>query len=110
MLLDVTKELFDLHGKPILSDNGEPLTVRAVIEFACVTRVQNESLDASEQLDRFILASKAVRNDELTLKSEQVTKLKKWIAARFTPIVTGQMCLMLEEQTVEDASSDDADA
>ena len=107
MLLDVTKELFDLHGKPILSDNKEPLTVRAVIEFACVTRVQNESLDASEQLDRFILASKAVHNDELTLKSEQIIKLKKWIAARFTPVVTGQLCLMLEGQTIEDMEEGD---
>jgi len=96
-MFDVTQKLYDLHGKVLMDADGKTeLTARKVLEVALITRAQQESMDASEQIDRFVLAHKAVVEDELDLTSEQIVKIKKWIATRYSPLVTGQMAMLLE--------------
>ncbi len=109
MKLDVTREFKDLYGEAIQDvskdDNGvtskKPLTVRAVLISALVTSVQGTSIKAEEQVGRFILAHKVVSDDEIELSAEQVTNIKKWVAVRYAPMITGQICLLLEEKLDE---------
>jgi len=96
-MFDVTQKLYDLHGKVLMdADKVTPLTARKVLEVALITRAQQESMDVGEQIDRFVLAHKAVVEDELDLTSEQIVKIKKWISTRYAPLITGQMALLLE--------------
>ena len=96
-MFDVTQKLYDLHGKVLTDADGTTeLTARKVLEVALITRAQQESMDAGEQIDRFVLAHKAVVEDELDLTSEQIVKIKRWIATRYSPLVTGQMAMLLE--------------
>ena len=97
MLFDVTQTLYDLHGEVLLEDDDKtPLTARKILEVALITRGQRESLSAEEQVERFTLALRVATEDQLDLTSEEVVKLKKWVAARSAPLVTGQMALLLE--------------
>jgi len=102
MKLDVTEVINDLDGKPIPAADqqgnltGGPLTVRHVLKTALTTRVQSEKGEYKDQLDRFILAMQVVQNDEVELDAKQAVDLKTWVAARYSPIVTGPICLLLE--------------
>ncbi len=106
MLLDVTRELKTLYGIVIQDiskdDKGvetkKPLTVRSVLAAVLVTNVQGEKQSAAEQVERFMLASQMVRDDKIELSSEQVTNIKKWTASRYAPLITGQICMILEEK------------
>ena len=102
MKLDVTRVLKDLYGKdlPGMDSNGqptgEPLTIRTILAQVLVSRVQGDSSDVAEQVERFMLATKIVQEDEIELDSGQVTKIKEWVAARSAPMITGQICMILE--------------
>jgi len=96
-MFNVTQKLYDLHGKVLLEDDGEtPITARKILEVALITRGQRETSSAEEQIEKFNLAVRVTTEDQLDLTSEEVVKLKKWIAARSAPLVTGQMALLLE--------------
>ena len=96
-MFDVTQRLYDLHGKVLLEDDDKtPLTARKILEVALITRGQREAMSVEDQIERFKLAVRVTTEDELDLTSEEVVKLKKLIAARSAPLVTGQMALLLE--------------
>ena len=106
MKLDVTRKLKTLYGKDILDistdENGvktrTPLTLRSVLAAVLVSNVQGESLAMAEQVERFMLATEIVKEDQVELSAEQVAKLKKYVAARYAPLITGQICMILEEK------------
>jgi len=96
-MFNVTQKLYDLHGKVLLEDDDKtPLTARKILEVALITRGQREVQSIEEQVERFKLAVRVTTEDELDLTSEEVVKLKNWVAARSAPLVTGQMALLLE--------------
>ena len=103
MKLNVTRILKDLYGKDLIevSDNiQKSITIRSILASVLVTGVQSDRAPAppEEHVERFMLALKVVQDDEIELDSKQVVNLKKWIAARYAPIITGQLCMILEGQ------------
>ena len=102
MKLDVTRVLKDLYGAdlPGMDANGnktgKPLTIRDVLAQVLVSRVQGDSSKVEEQIERFMLARKIVNEDEVELDSGQVVNIKNWLAARSAPLITGQICMILD--------------
>ena len=106
MKLDVTRVLKDLYGKDMIEaakdEDGvitkKPMTIRAVLGNVLVTSVQSDQAPAKpeEHVERFMLALKVVQDDEVELDSKQIVNLKTWIAARYAPLITGQLCMILE--------------
>ena len=102
MKLDVTRVLKDLYGDdlPGMDSEGNPtgksLTIRDILAQVLVSRVQGDSSKVEEQVSRFMLALKVVKEDEIELDSGQVTNIKNWVAARSAPMITGQICMILE--------------
>ena len=102
MKLDVTRVLKDLYGEDLPgmdangNDTGEPLAIRDVLAQVLVSRVQGDSAKVEEQVERFMLARKVVSEDELELDAGQVASIKQWLAARSAPLITGQICMILD--------------
>jgi hypothetical protein len=97
MKINVTQTLTDLNGEDIMTEKGD-LTLRSVLVNSLMGNYKEENISGEEKLNRFILAEKIQKNDEIELKSEEISKIKKLIAKAFTTLIVGKTYKILENE------------
>lgn len=106
MKIDVNRKLVDIiNGKPLVVDEtGTVLTLGGVILQSLFAPLENdEKLSTNEKVDIFKSSLKIAdaikaENGEVNLSSEEITIIKDRISKCFAILVTGQACMMLEEE------------
>ena len=90
-MINVTQEIRDFTGEIITlgtKENERPLTLRLVCTQALTAlRQQDQGLSGEEKFKRGILAEQIYMNDEVELKAEDISLLKKLIGETFNALV-----------------------
>jgi len=109
MNIDVTQQLVDLDGTPMITGKqmcptcgqpigeNEPMTIRvtAVKSLTAVFR-DEQDLPGEEKVRRFHLALKITDESEPDLKAEDVVLIKKMVGKMYGPVVVGRVWAILD--------------
>ena len=99
--IDVTQKIIDITGNPIFdapkrpSSPDEPpkppeqMTVRSACIQALLTA--DEKATGQQKFDAFRLAQKIQEEDNVHLKSEDITTIKQAVGKIFVPVVIGRV-------------------
>ena len=100
--------LMSMEGEPLKDDKKNDLTLGGAAKQSLLFFDEKESGDV--KYDNYCLATKVYGQGETTLKSEEITKIKKAVGKYMGAIVIGQAWNLLEGKpigfTVEDKPSD----
>jgi hypothetical protein len=93
--LNVTQSLRKLDGSELAGPEGKPLPVRWALVEALLAPDKDAS--ASTKLDRFLLATRVQKCDEVELTTEEASACKECLYRTYpSPLVPGQIDMMLE--------------
>jgi hypothetical protein len=96
MKINVSQPLNSYEGKPLV-ENEKPILLRSVIINALnYTTKDTKPTTAEEKMGLYELSVKVFNEDEIELSSEQISMIKKNMAEMFSPVITGQACMILE--------------
>lgn len=73
-----------------------PISVRSVVNNALLARGRNEDIPGEEQVRRYQLVKRISAGDPVEITAEEVTLIKKQVAANYTPLATGFIADLLE--------------
>jgi hypothetical protein len=109
MKVNVTQPIKELDGSQLMTGKDtcptcrqtvgktEQMTLRSVVVDALLTTFGDErELSGEDKLKRYDLAVQIYACDEMQLKAEEVALIKKLVARRYGPLVTGQAWAMLD--------------
>lgn len=97
MKVKVNNQLKDVEGKPLQGEKGKPLTMRDVCINSLLTPVQGD--DEKAKWEKYeIFKSMRDSKEEVDLKIEQITILKKAVGKVQPPLLMGQIWDMLENK------------
>ncbi len=85
-----------INGKMIETKNEFQL--KDVCVNSLLANVEKEEIDGVEKMNRYLLATKIQKANELDLKSEEIAKLKKVIGRIYGVLIVGQAFEMLENK------------
>ena len=100
MKVDFNRVLYGLDGKPLLTPEGNELTLRKVCSDALVIGLESDrETSGEEKLKRYLLGVDIYSSIyPLDVTVEQIALIKKLIEKGFpSPLVSGQAWKMLEE-------------
>lgn len=89
--------LTKLEGDPLKDDKQEDLTLAGAAKQALL--VLDEKQTGEEKYENYCIATKVANGGEVTLKSEEISKIKEMIGKYMYPIVVGQAWDLLEGKT-----------
>jgi len=92
--INFSVKLLKLEGGPIKDDIGGDLTLGGAAKQALL--VSEEGQKGEDKYNNYCLATKVADGGEVTLKSEEISKIKKAIGKFMYPIVVGQSWDILE--------------
>ena len=95
MKVDLSKEIVDFEGKPVILNEKETYTVGSVLSIALNTALEGDDKDTGEQrMRKYELAGNVVKNKKgsLVIDSEDMSMLKERIRKVFPiPLVYGRI-------------------
>lgn len=86
--------LTKLGGGPLQDDDDKDLTLASAAKQALL--VLDDKQTGEQKYENYCLATKVVGGGEVTLKSEEISKIKEYIGKYMYPIVVGQAWDLLE--------------
>lgn len=98
MAIDFNQELKQLNGESFADASGkeQKTTLGSICEQALLANYPDEKeLSGAEKFERWKLATK-VKGTDVSLSSEELTKLKMLVGKAFPPLVVGQAWKMLD--------------
>ena len=95
--IDFSIRLTKLEGDTLKDENGGELTLGGAAKQALL--VSEEKQTGQEKYDNYVLATKVAEGGEVTLKSEDISKIKEVIGKYMFPVVVGQAWDLLEGKT-----------
>jgi len=104
MEMDVTQVLVNMEGENITRTVGEEvmdLTLRRILVQALLEEPGQEKIKGEEKLDRYLLAQKIQTEDNPDFSLEQRSRMKTMVSNTFTPIVVGQVWIMLDPELAD---------
>lgn len=108
MKIKLNKTLLKLDGEKMFKEvieNGKYIETKDEFQLkdVCVNslmaQIEEEKIDGTEKVKRYLLAMKIQKANELELKSEEIAKLKKLIGSVYGVLVVGQAYEMLERNS-----------
>jgi len=97
MKVKINEQLKDVEGKPLKGEKERPLTMRDVCINSLLTPVQGD--DEKVKWEKYeIFKSMRDSKEEVDLKIEQITILKKSVGKVQPPLLMGQIWDMLENK------------
>jgi hypothetical protein len=96
MIINVTKTLKTFDGKPILNEEEEPLTLRAVFIGALNYLPMGRPLSLEIKLRAYKLCKEIIEKDEVEFTIEDLSLLKGNLAEMASPLLLGQIVEILE--------------
>jgi hypothetical protein len=99
MVIDVSKNLVQLNGQPIMDmdeqGNAVPATVKNALVNAVLSPEQNEK--GTQKVQKYELAKKLYRAEkDVEVTAEEVVLIKKRVEELFAPLIVGQIVELLE--------------
>ena len=108
-MINVTQKIKDFDDEVITlgtEKDERPLTLRLVCTQALtMLRQQDQGLSGEERFKRGLLAEQIYTNDEIELKAEDISLLKKLIGEMFNSIIVLRTWRMLDPATKQDDKS-----
>lgn len=104
MKLDVTQEIKQRNGDPMIDNDGTGKTVNANVRNALINALEaslkaDQSDAPKKKYERSKLADKIYDNDTVELTSEEVTLIKERVGKVFGAYVVKYLWDLLEEKT-----------
>ena len=100
MKVNVNTEIKDLNGEVIVEGKDKtPLLVKPIlINALTILSQEDKDLDGKERYDRYTIALKISDAEDgmVSLKSEEVAKIKELVGAMYQPLVVGRVYDALE--------------
>ena len=98
MVIDVSKNLVQLNGKPMLDNDDTGNVVNATVKMALVNAVlspeQNEK--GTQKIQKYELAKKIYNAEkDVEVTAEEVVLMKKCIESAYAPLIVGQLTELL---------------
>ncbi|MBI3677405.1 MAG: hypothetical protein HY243_12400 [Proteobacteria bacterium] len=91
MRINISGNVRNLNGEDV-TEEGVPLTIRAVIVNSLLGQFQAEIISGVEKLRRFKLAEKISGNaSEVDLTAEDVVLIKDQVAKHYSPLAVGRV-------------------
>lgn len=87
----------DYEDKEIVSGD-KPLALRAVLVNSLNSG--KKDMSAEQKVRSYELSLEVMKNEEVTLKSEDITLIKENANALYTPLIYGQLCKFLGELSI----------
>ena len=86
--------LMSIEGTPIKTEKQEKMTLGAATKQSLLFFDEKES--GSEKYENYCLATKVIDGGEVTIKSEEISRIKKAIGKYMGAIIVGQAWNILE--------------
>lgn len=104
MKIKVNQPLKTIKGEEIKNEkieNGKVVESKEsfLLKDACVNALlanDDEKIEGTEKMKRYLLASKIQQANELDLKSEEIVKLKEAVGKAYGALIVGQVYQLLE--------------
>jgi hypothetical protein len=94
----LTKKIVDLDGAEIKGEKGEAFTLRDALISALMASYEGEKdLPGKDKLERYSLAVRVKRDEEINLSSEEIVLLKRLVGMAYGVLVVGQVYEELEK-------------
>jgi hypothetical protein len=94
----LTKKIVDLDGEEIKGEKGEAFTLRDALISALMASYEVEKdLPGKDKLERYNLALRVKRDEEINLTSEEIVLLKRLVGMAYGVLVVGQVYEELEK-------------
>ena len=106
MKIRFDKPLLKLDGEKMFKERVEDgkyvetkdeFRLRDVCVNALMMNIEEEKIDGTEKMKRYLLATKIQKANELDLKSEEVAKIKELVGKVYGVLIVGQAYEMLEK-------------
>jgi len=97
MKVKISQTLQDVEGQPLKGEKGKPLTMRDVCINSLLTPVQGDEEKAKWEKYEIYKKLRDAK-DEVELKSEEITLLKKSVGKIQPPLLMGQVYDMIENK------------
>lgn len=96
--VNLTAEILDLEGEPLIIPGRENTKKTMTIRHACVQAltVADESDTGIQKFERFQLAQKISKEDAPNLKAEEISTIKAAVGKFFFPVIVGRVWNALE--------------
>jgi len=95
MKLKTEQVLKNLDGENMKEGENRILTIGMVLSGALVSPGEKK-LNPIEAMDRYGLAMDLRAKKEVELSSEQIVMCKEAVCQTFSPLISGQVCIMLK--------------
>jgi len=102
MKIKLNQQMQDEYGKPVIHGDRPPLTLRDVIVRSLLEPVRNPMTGASDEEpkvkeEKYVIFRKVQKQkEEIELKAEEVTLIKKCIGKYETQLIQGEAHEMIE--------------
>lgn len=99
LALDFTTPIRGLDGAVIVDcpqdkpDCGQPLTLSRA---AAAALVGQQNIPPAQKAERFVLAQKIWDAKDVSLKAEEIARIKEAVAAVMTPIIVGRVYELID--------------
>jgi len=94
----LTKKFVDLDGAEIKNEKDEAFTLRdALISALMATYEGEKDLPGKDKLERYNLAIRIKRDEEINLSSEEIVLLKRLVGMAYGVLIVGQVYEELEK-------------
>ena len=96
MKVNVTQKLKDYEGNPLKSEDGKKVLLRTILVNCLNYQDQEVKLTAEQKMRAYELSLKAMNNDEVNLKAEDVVAIKKGLDKASNALIYAQVAKVLE--------------
>lgn len=99
MIIDVSRKLYQLSGKPLVDQAEDGTAVDAVVRTALVNIALSPDSkdDGVKKVKKYELAKKIyMAKDVVDLAVEELAMLRKGVEANYPPLICGQLVDILE--------------